>query len=155
MLFRSDPERLARILSRTFLTTSARNQFSCTLLSIQEKGINGLVQLQLGGGEIFFADITMKSIHNMGLIHGCNAYAIIKSSDVVICNTPPHNSSDINILKGQIKSIESLDDTTEITFTLNGEELLTGVIPFAESQSLQIGTTAYACIKTQHIILGL
>ena len=150
-----DPEHLARILGRTFLTTSARNQLPCKILQIKEHGINGSIELQLLGKEKFWADITMKSIHNMGLSNECNAYAIIKSSDVMICNTPPKENSKINIFKGTIQTIESINDNTEVTFILNGGEKLTGVITLQESNSLKKESIAYACIAKRNIILGL
>lgn len=150
-----DPERLARILGRTFLTTSARNQLVCIVEDIKEHGINGLVKLQLDTGEKFYSDITVTSIHNMGLEEGCNAYAIIKSSDVLICDTPPKNNNKINIFKGKIKKIESLDNNAEVTFILNGGGTLISVLDLEESLSLKENTTAFACIYTHDIILGL
>ena len=151
----NDPERLARILGRTFLTTSARNQFSCKIKSIQEHGINGTIKLQLSGCEEFLADITVKSIQNMGLCEESNAYAIIKSSDVSISNILPQNTEQINIFQGTIKSIESIGNNAEISFLLSGGELLIGVIPLEESLSLKIDTSAYALINKHNIILGL
>ncbi|MCD6173442.1 MAG: TOBE domain-containing protein [Sulfurimonas sp.] len=150
-----DPERLARILSRTFLTTSARNQFSCNIQSIKENGINGSIKLKLDGGDSLWADITIKSIRNMGLIEKCNAYAIIKSSNVTICNIPPKNDNQINVLEGKIEKIESINENTEVTFILNGGETLIGTISLEESKPLQKENIAYACIAKQNIILGL
>ena len=46
-----DPERLARILSRTFLTTSARNQLSCRVDAIETHGFSSLLTLRLRGGD--------------------------------------------------------------------------------------------------------
>ncbi len=151
----NDPERLARILGRTFLTTSARNQFRSKISIIEEQGINGSLNLQLDGGEELWADITLKSINNMGLVQGCDAYAIIKSSDVIISNTPLENRSQFNILEGKIENIEIVDENAEVTFILNGGEELVGVMTLQNSKSLQKGTTAYACISKNNIIIGL
>lgn len=150
-----DPERLAKILGRTFLTTSARNQFSCNIKSIEEYGINGLIKLQLDGGEEIYADITANSIHNMGLVDGSSAYAIIKSSDVHICNSPPQNTKQLNILQGKIEKVESINENTEVTFILNGGETFISVMSLQESRSLHKNTIAYACISKHNIILGL
>ncbi len=150
-----DPERLARILSRMFLTTSARNQFTCKIKSIKEHGVSGAMELQLSGGNKLSADITLKSIRSMGLSVGCDAYAIIKSSDVIIVNEAPKNSNTLNILQGIIVKIESSGENAEVTFVLEGGEELIGVISLQESSSLKLKEPAYACIEQRHIILGL
>lgn len=150
-----DPERLARILSRTFLTTSARNQLPATLLSIEEHGLNGILTLSLTGSHTIQSVITMKSIRNMGLSVGCDLYAIIKSSDVSIVSTPPKNNESLNVLKGTISGIESQDETDEITFAL---DLFTDIIALMspkETKKLSEGMNAYALISPKHIIIGL
>lgn len=150
-----DPERLARILSRTFLTTSARNQLPATLLSIEERGLNGVLTLSLTGSHTIQSIITMKSIRNMGLTIGCDLYAIIKSSDVTVVSTPPKNDESVNVLKGTISGIESQDETDEITFAL---DLFTDIIALMnpkETKKLSEGMNAYALISPKHIIIGL
>ena len=150
-----DPERLARILSRTFLTTSARNQLPATLLSIEERGLNGVLTLSLTGSHTIQSIITMKSIRNMGLTIGCDLYAIIKSSDVTVVSTLPKNDESVNVLKGTISGIESQDETDEITFAL---DLFTDIIALMnpkETKKLSEGMNAYALISPKHIIIGL
>ncbi|MEA2110615.1 MAG: TOBE domain-containing protein [Campylobacterota bacterium] len=149
-----DPEHLARILSRMFLTTSARNQICCKVISIKEHGVNGLMTLKLSAGEKLLADITLKSIESMGLAVGCDAYAIIKSSDVKVVNKAPSGSNRLNILEGAIKKIESSDDNAEVTFSLKGGEELIGVITLKESKGLKENERAYAYVEPCHIILG-
>ncbi len=150
-----DPERLARILGRMFLTTSARNQFTCKINSIKEHGVNGLMELELSGGDKLSADITLKSIRNMGLSVGCDAYAIIKSSDVTIENRVPKSSEEVNTLEGKVSRIESSGENAEVTFVLEGGEELIGVVSQRQSESLEINRLAYACIEQRHIILGV
>lgn len=150
-----DPERLARILSRTFLTTSARNQLLCSVISIEEQGVKGSIKLQLNGGELLWSDITIKSIRNMGLVDGCKAYAIIKSSDVHIYNTPIQDDNQLNILHGDVTNIESADENSEVTFVTNGGETLVGLIGLQESNLLKKDSSAYACVEKCHVILGL
>lgn len=150
-----DPERLARILGRTFLTTSARNQLLCSVISIEEQGVKGSIKLQLSGGELAWADITIKSIRSMGLVKGCKAYAIIKSSDVHIYDTLPQDDDQLNIFKGRVTNIESADKNTEVTFVTDGGETLVGLISLQESNLLQKDNLAYACVAKRHIIIGL
>ncbi len=150
-----DPERLARILSRTFLTTSARNQLPATLLSIEEHGLNGVLTLSLTGSHTIQSVITLKSIRNMGLTIGCDLYAIIKSSDVTIVATPPKNNETMNVLKGTISRIESQDETDEITFGLDHISELIALMNPKDTTQLSEGMNAYALISPSHIIIGL
>jgi len=150
-----NPEHLAKILGRTFLTTSARNQFLSEIESIQEHGIKGSIKLKIDGVDTLYSDITVKSILDMGLEKGSNAYAIIKSSDVSIYAEEPAVDLTQNILQGRVEKLESLGESTEVSFLLNGGSVLIGVIPFSQSITLQEGKRAYACVSKDSIIIGL
>lgn len=150
-----DTEHLARILGRTFLTTSARNQLPCKIESIDEHGINGSLKLELMGGDILYSDITVKSIQDMALSYGLSTYAIIKSSDVFISKSKISERDNINILSGEIQKIESKDDNSEVTFVLNGGSTLIGVMRLEDSHSLAEGSRAFASIAKNNIIIGL
>ena len=63
---------------------SARNQFKGTIVEIQEGAVNGIVKLDIGGGNIISSVITMSSIHELGLQIGGTAYAVIKASNVMV-----------------------------------------------------------------------
>ena len=63
---------------------SARNQLKGTIVEIQDGAVNGIVKIDLGGGNIISAVITMSSIRELGLKVGGTAYAIIKASNVMV-----------------------------------------------------------------------
>ena len=63
---------------------SARNQLKGTVVEIQEGAVNGIVKLDVGGGNIISAVITMSSIRELGLRVGGTAYALIKASNVMV-----------------------------------------------------------------------
>ena len=48
---------------------SARNQFKGTVVDIQDGAVNGIVKVDIGGGNIISSVITMASIHELGLKH--------------------------------------------------------------------------------------
>lgn len=151
----NDPERLARILSRTFLTTSARNQIPSTLSSIESNGLHSTLTLALSGSDILRSTITAKSVENMGLTLGCDTYAIIKSSDIHIVSTLPTSATDDNILIGTIEMLETSGENIEIGLRLEGCTLLVALEKQDALQKLQIGLKAYAIISPLHIIIGL
>jgi molybdate transport system regulatory protein len=151
----NDPERLARILSRTFLTTSARNQIPATLSSIESKGLHSTLTLALSGSDVLRSTITAKSVENMGLTLGCDTYAIIKSSDIHIVSALPTSATEDNVLIGTIETLETSGENIEIGLRLEGGTLLIALEKQDSLQKLQIGLQAYAIISALHIIIGL
>lgn len=59
---------------------SARNQFKGTILSIEEGAVNGIVRIDIGGGNIVTSTISMGSIRELGLKVGGTAYTVIKAT---------------------------------------------------------------------------
>ncbi len=151
----NDPERLARILSRTFLTTSARNQLPSVLKEIETKGLHSTLTLALQGEDTLRSTITAKSVMNMGLSIGCDTYAIIKSSDINIVSVPPSSDTLDNLLCGTIETLERSGENIEITLRLAGGTLLIALEKQDSLKNLQIGMEAYAIISPLHIIIGL
>jgi len=151
----NDPERLARILSRTFLTTSARNQLPSVLKEIHTSGLHSTLTLALQGEDTLRSTITAKSVENMGLSVGCDTYAIIKSSDIRIISILPSSDTDDNVLTGTVETLEISGDNIEIALRLSGGTLLIALEKQGALQNLQVGTTAYAIISPLHIIIGL
>ncbi|HEX5711297.1 MAG TPA: TOBE domain-containing protein [Sulfuricurvum sp.] len=149
----SDPQRLARILNRTFLTTSARNQLPAILTSIETHGLHSTLTLSLSNSDTLRSTITTKSVQNMGLEMGCDLYAIIKSSDITISKA--HASCHENILSGTIEAMEDSAENSEISFRLDGGTLLIAVEQQSSSQDFHVGMRAFALISPLHIIIGL
>ncbi|MBR6326758.1 MAG: molybdopterin-binding protein [Lachnospiraceae bacterium] len=63
---------------------SARNQLKGTIIEIQEGAVNGIVKLDIGGGNVISSTISMSSIKELGLGVGKEAYAVIKATSVMI-----------------------------------------------------------------------
>ncbi|MGX8693093.1 MAG: TOBE domain-containing protein [Clostridia bacterium] len=63
---------------------SARNQFKGTVVGIQEGAVNGIVRIDIGGGNVMSATISMAAIKELGLEPGKEAYAIVKATSVMV-----------------------------------------------------------------------
>ena len=63
---------------------SARNQLKGTIVNINEGAVNGIVQIDIGGGNVISATISMTSIKELGLAVGKEAYAVIKATSVMV-----------------------------------------------------------------------
>ena len=63
---------------------SARNQWRGKIVSITEGAVNGIVVLDIGGGNKVSATISMAAIKELNLKVGSDAYAIVKATSVMI-----------------------------------------------------------------------
>ena len=63
---------------------SARNQLKGKIVEINEGAVNGIVKLDIGGGNIISSTISMSAIRELELAVGREAYAVIKATSVMI-----------------------------------------------------------------------
>ena len=63
---------------------SARNQFKGKVVEIQEGAVNGIVKIDIGGGNVMSATISMNAIKELGLAVGKEAYAVVKATSVMV-----------------------------------------------------------------------
>ena len=63
---------------------SARNQFKGKVVEIQEGAVNGIVKIDIGGGNVMSATISMNAIKELELAVGKEAYAVVKATSVMV-----------------------------------------------------------------------
>ncbi len=63
---------------------SARNQIKGKIIDIQEGAVTAIVILDIGNGNKISSTITMNAVRDLNLKVGSEAYAVIKSSSVMI-----------------------------------------------------------------------
>ena len=63
---------------------SARNQFKGKIIDIQEGAVNGIVKIDIGGGNVMSATISMNAIKELELAVGKEAYAVVKATSVLV-----------------------------------------------------------------------
>ena len=63
---------------------SARNQFKGKVVEIKEGAVNGIVSIDIGGGNVVSATISMAAVKDLGLEVGKDAYAIVKATSVMV-----------------------------------------------------------------------
>jgi molybdopterin-binding protein len=63
---------------------SARNVLKGRVLQVVRGKTTGHVKLDVGGGTVITASITMEAIADLKLRRGDTAYAVIKASDVMV-----------------------------------------------------------------------
>ncbi len=63
---------------------SARNQFKGKIIGINEGAVNAIVTIDIGGGNIISATISMAAVKDLELEVGKDAYAIVKATSVMV-----------------------------------------------------------------------
>ncbi|MFR3728675.1 TOBE domain-containing protein [Lacrimispora sp.] len=63
---------------------SARNQLKGKVVGIESGAVNAMVTLDVGGGNIITATVSLAAVEDLGLEVGKDAYAIIKATSVMV-----------------------------------------------------------------------
>ena len=66
------------------LKLSARNQFPGKVISVEEGAVNGIVKLDVLGGNTMTATISLGAIKELGLEPGADAVAVVKATSVMV-----------------------------------------------------------------------
>jgi molybdate transport system regulatory protein len=148
-----NPAKLQTILNRTFLTTSARNQFLCDVVAIESNDISSKIKLAFKEKTIFVSTITTKSLQNMGIHEGQNIYAIIKANDIKITNSL--NGNEGNAIKGKISYINQNENGSEVGLKTDDDFMLVALNNTNEASSLSVGMEAYGVFGSENILIGI
>lgn len=63
---------------------SARNQLKGKVVGIEQGAVNAIVSIDIGGGNIVSATVSMAAVEELKLEVGKDAYAIIKATSVMV-----------------------------------------------------------------------
>lgn len=63
---------------------SARNQIKGKVVKVEKGAVNAIVKLDIGGGNIISATVSLESVKELGIKEGKKAVAIIKATSVMI-----------------------------------------------------------------------
>lgn len=63
---------------------SARNQLKGKVLEVDKGSVNAIVKLDIGGGNVISATISLEALEELKIEKGKNAYAIIKATSVML-----------------------------------------------------------------------
>lgn len=66
------------------MKVSARNQLKGKIVELEKGAVNALVKIDIGGGNVISATISLDSVKELGLEKGKDAYAIVKATSVMI-----------------------------------------------------------------------
>ena len=137
------------------MLTSARNTLYGTVESLVAGAVNSELVLSLGNEKIV-ATLTNESVKNLEISVGSSAYALIKSSSMILAKNKPLRISARNVLTATVSEVIKGAVNAEIKMQL-GITPLTAIITneSAEELMLKKEDTVYAIFKASSVIIGM
>lgn len=137
------------------MLTSARNTLYGTVESLVAGAVNSELVLSLGNEKIV-ATLTNESVKNLDITIGSSAYALIKSSSMILAKNKPTRISARNVLTATVSEVIKGAVNAEIKMQL-GITPLTAIITneSAEELMLKKEDTVYAIFKASSVIIGM
>ncbi len=145
------------LMRRFMIKTSARNQLSGTVISVQKGAVNDAIELEIQGGQRIVATVTSNSTENLGLVAGKSAVALIKASSVLVgIPSASMKLSARNQLPGTVSQLTRGAVNAEVTIRLDGGGVIVAIVTNGSADSLGLadGLAVMAIIKASSIILG-
>jgi len=139
------------------MKSSARNQLAGTVSAIIAGAVNDEVELSLGGGQHIVATITHGSTARLGLAIGVAAFALVKSSSVIVVTDAGTTLlSARNQLAGTVVGVQPGAVNAEIEIDAGGIRIVAIVTQeSARSLGLAPGVPALAVFKASSVIVGV
>jgi molybdate transport system regulatory protein len=137
------------------MLTSARNTLFGTVESVVSGAVQAEVTLSVGSEKVV-ATLTNESVKNLEIVVGSSAYALVKSSSVILAKTKPTRISARNVLCAKVTEVIGGAVNSEIKMSL-GNTTLTAIITNESCSELMMKTDdeVYAIFKASSVILGI
>lgn len=140
------------------MKTSARNQFLGRVTALQRGAVNDELELEIAGGQKIVAIITYESTDELGLCLGAPAFALVKSSSIiVITDDAGAKFSARNRLSGTIARLQPGAVNTEVVIELAAGSAIAAIITndSANALGLKVGDPAAGLFKASSVIVGI
>lgn len=146
------------LIRRMSMKTSARNQFLGKITLVKQGAVNDEIELEVAGGLKIVAIVTHESTEGLGLRPGAEAYALIKSSSIIIVTDDEGaRFSARNRLRGTISRVLPGAVNTEVVIELPSGGSAAAIVTNASSEALElaVGKAASAIFKASSVIIGV
>lgn len=146
------------LMRKMNMRTSARNQYLGKVTRITHGAVNDEVILEVSGGHAIVAIVTHESTQALGLALGTEAFALIKSSSIIIVtDAEGARYSARNRLPGTVSRIHAGAVNTEVVIALGGGGTVAAMVTndSCAALGLEPGASAAAIFKASSVILGV
>jgi len=146
------------LIRKMNMKTSARNQFLGKVTQVKRGAVNDEVELEVVGGQKIVAIVTHESTEGLGLSVGAEAFALIKSSSIILVTEDGDAKfSARNRLSGTVARVQPGAVNTEVVIELAGGGAVAAIITNESCNALGLaaGVQASAIFKASSVILGV
>lgn len=146
------------LMRRMSMKSSARNQLFGSVTRLTRGAINDEVEVSVAGGVTIVATVTHDSAAELGLQTGSEAFALIKSSSVILVGDDGSaRFSARNRLHGVVARIRGGAVHSEVVVELPAGISVAAIITNESAQALglQVGREITALFKASSVILGV
>ncbi len=152
-----DTQGLTDLLRAITVRTSARNELRGTVKIVRKGAVNADVVLDVGEGLEVFASITNEAVEELELRPGRTAFALIKSSFVMLTVDQTLRISARNRLCGVVSSVTVGAVNSEVKLALAGGRILTAIVTNEAVRELALteGSPCCALVKASHVLIGV
>ena len=139
------------------MRTSARNQFAGTVMRVTRGAVNDEVTVRIAEGLAITAIISRESTDALGLAPGAAAFALVKSSSVIVGTGGGAMLSARNQFEGRVLRIKRGAVNGEVVVELPQGPVLAATITNGSIDLLGLRVGASACVifKASSVILGV
>lgn len=143
-------------LRRISMRTSARNQLWGRVTRVERGAVNADVEILLPGGESLVAQITARSLRELGIEQGGDVWALIKAPWVGLATGPAPSISSRNLLKGVVVGIVRGAVNAEVELSIRGGDRIVATTSIASLDRMDVrrGGRAWAFFDEASVILG-
>jgi molybdate transport system regulatory protein len=137
---------------------SARNKFRGEIVLIKKGAVNAEVVIRIDGGEYISAVITNKSVDELGLKEGNQAWALFKAASVIlVLSEEPIKTSARNQFFGRITDCQKGVVNGEVVIQSEGSNTVTAIVTTESIERLGLnqGVSVLALVKASSILIGL
>ncbi|WP_333796770.1 TOBE domain-containing protein [Rheinheimera sp.] len=146
------------LLRRLSMKTSARNQFFGTVVSMKPGMVNSEVTLRTADGVEVVAVITDDSCQRLGLTPNAEAFALVKSSAVILLGAEQNiKTSARNYYTGRISTLVPGMVSTEVLVALSSSTSISATLTnvSAELMALCEGAPVSVAFKASSVIIAV
>lgn len=146
------------LLWSPIMKTSARNTFHGVVTAVHHGAVNAEVSLKISDDVTLTVIITERSLANLQIAPGLEAYALFKASTpILMAEDDAVRTSARNRISGTVVSVEPGAVNTEVVLDIGEGKTLCAIVTDDSAAALDIkpGTRLSALVKASQIILAL
>lgn len=148
-----DMHSLLDVMAHFSLKTSARNQLTARIHSIEPLGLNDSLKVMLAGGQLIQISVTHASFERLQLALNQSILLLFKAPAVIASRDACERTGQ-NCVSGHLLSVTELADKAELAIDIGGKDVIYSVMPLADIQTLVLGQPCFACFDATQVIVA-